>query len=305
MDITLHQLRCFLAVADERHFARAAQTLRMAPSSLSHQISGLERELGRRLFERTSRAVTLTDDGRDLLPLARGAVSAVRSIETWAGESEPTLLKVGYTAASAGLRLILGAAIERLPRVTPRVVPVGLAGGVRAVVDRSVDCALSFELAPPDAHEGVAAVPLWEEELVVAMPEGHRLADRGRVRTDELYGETLIGIAAPDDSTAPGLPPWYEAIDPVLFERCRLERVATSADETMEVVAAGMGVNIAGASAISSYGRGGIVFVPLDSTHRVVARLVVRDEPAAPALRDFIALASDTIARADLPFGRG
>ena len=61
--VDVHQLRAFLAVAEELHFGRAAQQLQMLPSALGRQIRLLEEDLGTRLFARTTRAVSLTDDG--------------------------------------------------------------------------------------------------------------------------------------------------------------------------------------------------------------------------------------------------
>jgi DNA-binding transcriptional LysR family regulator len=76
--IELRHLRYFLAVADELHFARAAQKLGIAPSTLSHGIHQLEQELGTSLFERTSRSVVLTTAGGDL---AGSLPSALRTLE--------------------------------------------------------------------------------------------------------------------------------------------------------------------------------------------------------------------------------
>lgn len=292
MDITLHQLRCFLAVAEEQHFGRAAASLRMAPSSLSQQVAGLERALGRRLFDRTSRSVALTADGAELVPLAREATASVGAIAAWAEGEAATELRIGYAASSTGLRMILGAALERLPAVTPRLVPLGLAGGADDVRRGAVDCAVSVELAPGADHAGIAAVELWEEPLVVALPSAHRLADRVILAPDDLFGEVLVGMARKGARDVP----WYGAIDPRLPERCRIEHVATSADETMEVVAAGMGLNIAGASIVGAYGRDGIAFVPLATSARVASRVLTRDEPGSPALRAFVALAAETMA---------
>ena len=67
----LHQLRCFVAAAEELHFGRAAQRLEMLPSALGRHIRLLEDNLGTRLMTRTTRSVTLTDDGMILLKEAR------------------------------------------------------------------------------------------------------------------------------------------------------------------------------------------------------------------------------------------
>ncbi|MHC5560930.1 LysR family transcriptional regulator [Kocuria sp. U4B] len=84
MDLTVHHLRCFLAVAEELHFGRAAARLHLSPSSLSEQVSGLERRLSRSLFRRSSRRVELTEAGRLLLPLAQEAVAAMDTVLAWA-----------------------------------------------------------------------------------------------------------------------------------------------------------------------------------------------------------------------------
>ncbi|RSM76471.1 hypothetical protein DL991_25000 [Amycolatopsis sp. WAC 01375] len=59
MDLAIHHLRCFIAVAEERHFGRAAARLHLSPSAMSEQIASLERRLARTLFRRTSRSVEL------------------------------------------------------------------------------------------------------------------------------------------------------------------------------------------------------------------------------------------------------
>src|SRR4029077_13999012 len=92
------QLRCFLAVAEDLHFGRAAQRVNMTQPPLSRQIQLLEHELGVTLFERTSRAVKLTPAGRTFLPeakqmlrLAEGAaISAKRVARGEAGVANPS-----------------------------------------------------------------------------------------------------------------------------------------------------------------------------------------------------------------------
>ena len=76
----LHQLRCFVAAAEELHFGRAAQRLEMLPSALGRFIRILEEDLGTRLMMRTTRSVALTDDGAALLKEARVLLSQAEAL---------------------------------------------------------------------------------------------------------------------------------------------------------------------------------------------------------------------------------
>ena len=99
----LNQVRCFVAVAEELHFARAAARLHMTQPPLSRQIQSLEHRVGAQLLERSSRSVRLTPgagflaEARGLLRLADRASSVARRVATGKSGS----IKLGYTAASA------------------------------------------------------------------------------------------------------------------------------------------------------------------------------------------------------------
>jgi DNA-binding transcriptional LysR family regulator len=104
----LRQLRYFVAVAEERHFGRAAQRLHMSQPPLSMQIKALERELGIGLLERTSRRVALTDAGRAFLERAKiilGAVEEAREVARGAEQGLQGRLEVGFIS-SASLSLL-------------------------------------------------------------------------------------------------------------------------------------------------------------------------------------------------------
>jgi len=296
VDLTLHQLRCFIAVADTLHFARAAQLLHVSPSTLSGQISTLERQLDRKLFERSPRAVLLTSHGQELVPLAREALDAAERIALWSRAPKDQVVQIGTPASSAGLRAILQAAAAQLPRVDLRLRPSGFTGGLRALSTRQVDCALLFDLDPNAQYAGVQTAFLWSEELVVALPEGHRCASQDRVDIADLFGETLIGPAVDESADETPRPGWYETIDPLLPLRCSVKSLVDSADEAMELVAAGIGLNIAGSSVISSYTRPGVRFVPLETGHRVSVLLATRDEQPASEVAAFMEVATRTVA---------
>ncbi|MBK3627206.1 LysR family transcriptional regulator, partial [Streptomyces sp. MBT49] len=121
---SVHQLRLFVVLSEELHFRRAAARLFITQSALSQQIRDVEQRLGLRLFERTSRAVALTDAGRALLPEARAAVDAVARVRRIADAQARRLsdeLVVGTVGAEAAMphtRAVLRALLERRPGTT-------------------------------------------------------------------------------------------------------------------------------------------------------------------------------------------
>ena len=117
----LHQLRCFVAAAEELHFGKAAQRLEMLPSALGRFIRLLEEDLGTRLMTRTTRSVALTDDGAVLLKEARALLAQADVLAAkfrTRGRKEAATVRVGaIDSAAAGLlpmrRFQVGAATSR------------------------------------------------------------------------------------------------------------------------------------------------------------------------------------------------
>ena len=196
----LQQLRYVLAVAEERNFTRAAAKTHVVQSALSHQIKALERELGVRLFARTSRRVELTESGRAFVAGARATQDAPDRTVTEAVAATGQMrgsLTVG--AIPTVTRLDLTGVLGRFHRTYPHV-SIGMSvGGSLDFIDRiragSLDAAV---LGLPEDVEpkGVANTVIAEERLVAVLGPGHRFAGRRRLRLADLADEAFVDFPA-------------------------------------------------------------------------------------------------------------
>ncbi|HUN36676.1 MAG TPA: LysR family transcriptional regulator [Trebonia sp.] len=184
------ELEYFLAVADELHFGRAATRLGIAQPALSKTIRQLERRLGVTLFERTSRAVALTEAGRVLSRegrVALDAVSAAALRTQRVATTDPRLVLALKPGGDAGLLPAILAAYEREPGALP--VEVAFGDPARLLRQGHADAALLH--APPDELGGLDAEALLTEAPVAVLPATHPLARRASLRMADLAGEDL------------------------------------------------------------------------------------------------------------------
>ena len=246
MDI--RQLRYFVAVAEELNFSRAAERLHMSQPPLSLQIKAIEAELGTLLFERTRRKVELTEPGRLFLEHARaliaqmeGAGDAVRR----AGRGEAGEIRIAFTGsvpmADAFPRFIQ-AFREQHPAVRVEMGHQSSGAQLQALADRHIDVGFlrpSHLFVPGD---DIAVRGIWEDELKVVLPAGHRLARaRGGVRVADLAEEPFVlfprGIGC-------GL---YDHVMTLCHQAGFAPRVVQEAREGVTIlalVAAGTGISI-------------------------------------------------------------
>lgn len=292
MDLTIHHLRCFLAVARELHFGRAAQQLHLSPSSLSEQISALERRLSRPLFHRSSRTVELTEHGQELVPLARTAVEAMDEVLDWArGESAEPRIRVGLMVSSPGFRTVLAAAAQQMPQVQWEIRQLGFLGSYQALARSEVDCIFVAEIGETPTPE-FTALRLWQERCVLVVSDQHRLADRSSVRLAELAGETFVSVA--DEAAASR---WLPAVTAPDGSAPRLLPVAHNFEEVLELCGAGLGINIAGESARATYARPGIRFLSIQDAPTATTYLYLRPDRRSAPLEDFARLTVEVTRR--------
>ena len=191
MNVTLRQLRAFIAVAEAQHFTRAGERLGLSQSSVSTLVRELEENLGLRLFDRHTRMLRLTQAGAELLPLARRAMSDLDQVIGSANElSSLGRGRVSIAAASLQAALLLPRFIrlycDEYPGVKVNVQDVTEHEVIDKVRAGEVDFGLGSAVA---TQQDIAARLLMTDEFVAVMPPDHPLA-----RHSELVWRTLQEI---------------------------------------------------------------------------------------------------------------
>jgi DNA-binding transcriptional LysR family regulator len=196
---TLDQVRAFVLVAEELHFGRAAERLQMTQPPLSRQIQKLERGLGVRLFERDNRRVELTTAGeaflteaRRMLALAGGALEQAQRIQAGSAGT----VRIGFTAVStfSVLTSVLNLISEAYPDIHLDLFEMVTAEQISKLIDGELDLGLA---RPPFDKTAFASRLLYREDLLLAVPSGHRLSDLDRsVTIEDLMNEPLIMYSA-------------------------------------------------------------------------------------------------------------
>ena len=288
----LRHLRYFVAIAEELHFGRAAKRLHIAQPGLSQQIKQLERELGVRLLNRTSRQVQLTSAGKIFLEEARKTVlhaDRAVAVARRAVHGEIGELQIGYIeqAANRILADVLPRFRERNPDIslslkmyptTPRIVD--------SLLDREIDA--GFGLAPVDEPQ-VLSTPICREGFMVALPQTHPLANGSDIPLRAL---------ADDDWNL-----WNKDLNPNLYDifsgffqaagfapHVQLESIER--EEIYLWVAAGMGVALVPEStARSSMPRGVVLRNVIDPVPYWDYVLLWRREDDSPVLQRLLTLA--------------
>jgi len=194
MDI--QQLRYFVAVAEERHFGRAADRLHLTPSPLSRRIRELERELGADLFVRGYHTVELTALAADFLPAARDVLDrfdALRGFGQPAAGADP-VRRIGATplAPPAALDLVLDTLAERHPAVTAELTLEPSQQLFGRLAAGRLDLAVVH--LPVDVP-GLDSLPLGRYRFAVAMRADDELADRDALDPSELAHRQVLMIS--------------------------------------------------------------------------------------------------------------
>jgi DNA-binding transcriptional LysR family regulator len=240
----LHQLRCFVTAAEELHFGRAAQRLDMLPSALGRHMRLLEEDLGTRLMTRTTRSVTLTDDGAILVKEGRALLEQADALAAkfrTRGRKQAATVRVGAidSAAAGLLPMLLRDFRERRPDVTVQLVEDKTIRLLPRLLSGRLDLAFVRPTESPDKR--LEFMFLFHETAVVAVSDHHPLASRKCVTVADLVDQPLI---VPERRSRPH----SHDLTITLFAEAGLQaRIAQIADEKQTIVnlvAAKLGVAI-------------------------------------------------------------
>ncbi len=192
----LHQLRYFVAVVDEENFTRAAERCLVSQPSLSQQIIKLEKELGQPLLERLGRRVQLTDAGRLLYDKALRVLSTVDGVQDELAElSGEGRGRLAVGAMLTAAPYLLPKLVRRFGRRFPHAEIILHEDLTEQIVDRLMQGELDVGiLALPLEQRPLETTELFTEELLLAVPKGHRLASKKRVTMADVAREPFVLI---------------------------------------------------------------------------------------------------------------
>jgi DNA-binding transcriptional LysR family regulator len=188
VDLDLRLVGYFVAVAEHRHFGRAATALRVAQPSLSRQIRRLEQQIGARLLDRTPQTTRLTEAGEVFLPRAKSLLrSAAQAVAQARDAAQPSRITIGYTTG-----MIITPAVRALRREHPGADVQTLYLDWNQPRDALLDHRVDAVVAPlPFSTDQLDVTILYDEPRVVLVPADHRLAGRQSVTMDDIADEPI------------------------------------------------------------------------------------------------------------------
>lgn len=264
-------------LAEELHFARAADRLGMEQSPLSRAIRDLERDLGVRLFDRRTRSTRMTWAGQVFLKQAYKVMTVIEQIRTSvvaAARGRQGQIRIGlsdsaaYSHAAALLSEFKSIANDldvRFYELPPTL-----------QIEWLREDLLDVGFVPgPVSSEGIVAEPVWEEKVLVALPSKHRLALMEIVRLSELAGESLL-LLEPDSASGSYL--HLGGFNRGFFERSQIAGKVNSVSVLLTLIAAGHGIGFATAQQMNSVSVQGVTLRPLKGVDLALTTYLIRPD---------------------------
>lgn len=307
--LDLKSLKCFVVLAEELHFGRAAERLHISQPPLSLKIRALEAELGLQLFQRSSRRVELTHSGQILVAEARRVLADAEQMVRLASAlelGEAGTLAIGFNALLAYRLMpqLVSTFSERFPQVKITLHEMVSSEQVTALLEHQIDVGLLRPPLPP----GFSTLSLGSEEMVVFLPAKHPLTQMERVPLSCLAGEPMLMFS-------PGESSYLHNLTMEMCTEAGFAPVVRQATRHIHAIVAlvgtGMGVALLPASAGFIHMDGIAIrrlqvpdsAIGLRRAHTLLARLEANANPAVHHFMAFVQDAATTVADAEPDFG--
>jgi DNA-binding transcriptional LysR family regulator len=280
MDLELRHLRCLVAIADAGTFTDAAIDLGISQAAVSRNVLALEKVLGVRLLHRTSRQVSPTTAGAQVLAHARQVLAAADALVAEAASGH-TRLRVGHVWSAMGRhtrafqrRWATAHPSVELYLIRANTPTAGLAEGL---------CDIAVLRSTVDSRVYASAV-VGQERRVCALSADDPWARRRSIRMSEIPQRVLL-IDSRTGTTTPGL--WPPGARPEVLDNTR------DIDDWLSLVAAGGAIGITPEGTMSQYRRDGVVFRPLRDAPLITVSIAWRRHDPHPATQAAVSLLTE------------
>lgn len=285
----LRHLRCFIALAEELHFTRAAERLHIEQSPLSRAIKELELDLGIQLFYRNHRRTQLTPAGssfKQQLPRVFTALEQACASARAAAEGFVGVLRIAIadSVASSNLALALASCRENAPEIEIRLSAASLAEQHKGLLEDIYDVGL---VQSDDTGYGLIAEPIWIEPIVAVLPKRHPLLAYREIPADKLLNYVLISL---NKAKHAGYCRQIEQSLGSYGDKLHSAERVDSLKLALALVSAGYGFSLLAPSQMSMVQHEDILTRPLASeTAELTTYLIRPDREASKPLQKFIA----------------
>jgi len=295
--VTLQELKYIVAVADERHFRRAAERSFVSQPSLSASVKKLEDELGVQIFERGAGEVLLTEAGELVVAQARRVLEEAERVKVAAKQRRDPLagvLRLGIIHTVAPY--LLPELVVGLRTAAPEM-PLDIEENMTANLDQMlrsglIDVAI---VALPFAAAGVEVMPLYDEAFRIVVPANHPWARRKAVGAEELHGENLLLLSIGHCFRAQVIDACHEFARPA-----PPGKEGNSLETLRSMVASGLGISVLPETALTARYASPLVRAVDFKAPRPSRRIVAAYRTGFPRMPALHAIAR-AIARLDLP----
>jgi LysR family cyn operon transcriptional activator len=209
----LRHLRYFAALAEQLNFTRAAETVHVTQSTLSHQIKQLETEIGQRLFDRIGKRIVITEAGEQFLGKVKLALAEIddglRAVRGTAQQLSGSLrIGVTHTFNVSLLPSCIEIFFSKHPSVRVTVQEQNAESVARGIEMQTFDIGIAYR---PHSAAAISFEPLCNDEMALVVSPNHPLAGRKRIRMVELHRQNLV-LSTKDTTTRELLDGWFRSV---------------------------------------------------------------------------------------------